>query len=221
MNDSNDTSTLHKAPFFIAIAGNIGVGKTTLTQKISEHFKFKAFFERIINNPYLDDFYNNMERWSFNLQVYFLSQRFIDQKAISTSTLPCVQDRSIYEDAEIFAYILYKQGFMSPRDYNNYRELFYNMTDYLRKPDLVLYLRASTWTLISRIRKRGREYEKKITKDYLFELNEAYERWINSIKNDFNVLTIDADDFDLDKRPHMIFDVYSKIQHKIDLYNQL
>ncbi len=95
------------------------------------------------------------------------------------------------------------------------------MTDYLRKPDLILYLRASTWTLISRIRKRGHEYEKKITKDYLFELNEAYERWIRNIKNDFNVLTIDADDFDLEKRPHLIYDVYSKIQHKINLYNQI
>lgn len=204
----------------MAIAGNIGVGKTTLTQKICEHFKFKAFYERIINNPYLDDFYKNMERWSFNLQVFFLSQRFIDQRTISMSQLLCIQDRSIYEDAEIFAYILYKQGFMSQRDYDNYRQLFYVMTDYLRKPDLILYLRTSTWTLISRIRKRGRDYEQKITRDYLFELNDAYERWIENIQNDFNVLVINSDELDLDKRPYLINDVYAKIQKEIDIYYQ-
>jgi len=104
----------------MAIAGNIGVGKTILTKKNCEHFKLKAFYESVINNPYLEDFYKNMERWSFNLQIFFLSQRFIDQRTISMSQLPCVQDRSIYEDAEIFAYILYKQGFMSQRDYDNY-----------------------------------------------------------------------------------------------------
>jgi deoxyadenosine/deoxycytidine kinase len=188
-----------KEPFYLAIAGNIGVGKTTLTQMISEHFGWRAYFERVINNPYLDDFYADMSRWSFNLQVYFLSRRFMDQRLISASPESCVQDRTIYEDAEIFAYILHKQNNMSDRDYENYRDLFYTMTDYLRKPHLILYLRASTWTLISRIRKRGREYEKRITNEYLFELNEAYERWIGEIQKSIPVLVVEADRIDFEK----------------------
>lgn len=200
-----------KSPFFMAIAGNIGVGKTTLTQRIAEHFSLKPFYERVINNPYLDDFYKNMHRWSFNLQIYFLSYRFIDQRDISASKVPCVQDRSIYEDAEIFAYILHKQGYMSDRDYRNYRDLFYVMTDYLRKPDLILYLRASTWTLITRIRKRGREFEKSITIDYLHELNEAYERWIKSIESDIPVVVVDADKVDFEKYPDHLQSVYDEM----------
>ncbi|HOT98445.1 MAG TPA: deoxynucleoside kinase [bacterium] len=186
-------------PFYLAIAGNIGVGKTTLTQMISEHFGWRAYFERVINNPYLDDFYANMNRWSFNLQVYFLSRRFMDQRLISSSRESCVQDRTIYEDAEIFAYILHKQGNMSDRDYDNYRDLFYTMTDYLRKPHLILYLRASTWTLITRIRKRGRDFEKSITNEYLYELNAAYERWINEIQKTIPVLVVEADKIDFEK----------------------
>ncbi|HNW60687.1 MAG TPA: deoxynucleoside kinase [bacterium] len=186
-------------PFYLAIAGNIGVGKTTLTQMISEHFGWRAYFERVINNPYLDDFYADMNRWSFNLQVYFLSRRFMDQRLISSSPESCVQDRTIYEDAEIFAYILHKQGSMSDRDYDNYRDLFYTMTDYLRKPHLILYLRASTWTLISRIRKRGRDFEKSITSEYLYELNAAYERWIGEIQQTIPVLVVEADKIDFEK----------------------
>ena len=198
-------------PFFMAIAGNIGVGKTTLTTKISERFHLFPYFERVINNPYLADFYKDMDRWSFNLQVYFLSQRFIDQKTISGSKVPCVQDRSIYEDAEIFAYILHKQGHMSDRDYRNYQDLFAVMTDYLRKPDLILYLKASTWTLITHIRKRGRDFEKNITVDYLHELNGAYERWIERISTETTVLTINADEIDFERHPEQIQDVYVKL----------
>ena len=200
-----------KKPFFMAIAGNIGVGKTTLTTKISAQFHLRPYFERVINNPYLADFYRDMDRWSFNLQVYFLSQRFIDQKAISESPVPCVQDRSIYEDAEIFAYILHKQGHMSDRDYRNYQDLFAVMTSYLRKPDLVLYLKASTWTLITHIRKRGREFEKNITVDYLHELNGAYERWIERISDQIAVLTISADEFDFEKHPEQMQAVYDQL----------
>ncbi len=199
-------------PFFMAIAGNIGVGKTTLTTKIAQHFNLKPFFERVINNPYLGDFYKNMDRWSFNLQVYFLSQRFIDQREISSSSVPCVQDRSIYEDAEIFAYILHQQGYMSDRDYQNYRDLFYVMTDYLRKPDLVVYLRASTWTLITRIRKRGRDFEKSITVEYLHELNKAYERWIKNIQNDIPVIVVNADSVDFEKYPEQLQNVYEQVK---------
>ncbi len=195
----------------MAIAGNIGVGKTTLTTKIAEHFDLHPYFERVINNPYLADFYRDMDRWSFNLQVYFLSQRFIDQKAISESPIACVQDRSIYEDAEIFAYILHKQGHMTNRDYENYRDLFAVMTSYLRKPDLVIYLKASTWTLITRIRKRGREFEKNITVDYLHELNAAYDLWINRFSQQTTVLTVDADKIDFEKHPEHLDSVYEKL----------
>jgi len=193
--------TQGREPFYLAIAGNIGVCKTTLTQMISTHFGWTAYFERVINNPYLDDFYADMNRWSFNLQVYFLSRRFMDQRLISANPQSCVQDRTIYEDAEIFAYILHKQGNMSDRDYDNYRDLFYTMTEYLRKPHLILYLRASTWTLISRIRKRGREFEKSITNEYLFELNAAYERWIGEISKSIPVMVVDADKVDFEKSP--------------------
>ena len=205
-----------KSTFFLAIAGNVGVGKTTLTKLISEKFGWDCYFEKVINNPYLDDFYADMKRWSFNLQVFFLSKRFMDQRIISESVRPSVQDRSIYEDAEIFAYILHKQRNMSDRDYENYRDLFYTMMSYLRKPDLIVYLRASTWTLISRIRKRGREFEKKINIEYLHELNEAYEHWIKMIKDDFNVLVVDADKMDFEKHPEQLDDVCAKIQRFLD-----
>lgn len=198
-------------PFFLAIAGNIGVGKTTLTARVAERLQLVPFYERVINNPYLDDFYRDMARWSFNLQVFFLSQRFIDQRTISESSVPCVQDRSIYEDAEIFAYILHKQGYMSDRDYANYRDLFQVMTDYLRRPDLIVYLRASTWTLITRIRKRGREFEQKITVEYLHELNEAYERWIRSAQEHMNILTVDADRIDFERYPEQMETIYQQI----------
>jgi deoxyadenosine/deoxycytidine kinase len=207
-----------KEPFYLAIAGNIGVGKTTLTQMISDHFGWHPYFERVIDNPYLDDFYSDMNRWSFNLQVYFLSRRFMDQRLISASPDSCVQDRTIYEDAEIFAYILHKQGNMSDRDYQNYRDLFYTMTDYLRKPHLVLYLRASTWTLISRIRKRGRDYEKRITSEYLYELNEAYEHWIRDLQTRIPVLIVEADRIDFEKSAVEFNLICSQIQHHLDLH---
>ncbi len=202
-----------KSSFFLTIAGNIGVGKTTLTTEISKHFGWQAIYEQVIDNPYLEDFYADMKRWSFNLQVYFLSRRFNDQRASVERTTSCVQDRSIYEDVEIFAYILYKQGYLDQRDYNNYRDLYYIMTRYLRKPDLILYLRASTWTLITRIRKRGREYEKRIFIDYLHELNQAYERWIQKIQKEIEVMVVDADALDYDKNPQALVPVYEELEH--------
>ena len=202
--------------FHLAIAGNIGVGKTTLTAKLAEYLGWLPYYERVIDNPYLNDFYSDMSRWSFNLQVYFLSRRFIDQRVISESLEPCIQDRSIYEDAEIFAYILHKQGFMSDRDYDNYCDLFKAMTDYLRKPDLIVYLQASTWTLISRIRKRGREFEKRITSEYLFDLNEAYERWVKRLQEEQQpVLIIDANSLDFEKQPEDLQIVVEQIRGKL------
>jgi len=198
--------------YFVTISGNIGVGKTTLTKLIADEFGWEPFFERVINNPYLDDFYADMQRWSFNLQVYFLSKRFIDQKSIRNRTESCIQDRSIYEDAEIFAYILHKQGYFDQRDYENYRELFYCMTSYLRQPDLVIYLRASTWTLVTRIRKRGRDYEKNISSEYLHELNLAYERWIKQAKKDMNVLVIETDNVDFEKNEEALQKIYDDIR---------
>jgi len=192
-------TSFDRTTFFLSIAGNIGVGKTTLTLQISQRLGLQPFYEKVIKNPYLDDFYSDMTRWSFNLQIYFLSHRFMDQRKMIESPHPCVQDRTIYEDAEIFAYILHQQGYMSERDYQNYRELFYAMTDYLKKPDLIVYLKASTWTLLSRIRKRGRDFEKNISIEYLYELNKAYDRWIQKAEKTFNVLTIDADKYDFHK----------------------
>lgn len=219
-NHPNDAQEPTSPRFYLAIAGNIGVGKTTLTQMISEKFGWKAYFERVIDNPYLNDFYADMHRWSFNLQVYFLSRRFIDQRIISESSQSCVQDRTIYEDAEIFAYILHRQGFMSDRDYDNYRELFYAMTDYLRKPDMILYLRASTWTLISRIRKRGREFEKRITNEYLFELNDAYERWTQSLQEKTPVLVVEADNINFEKTEADFSYICDRIQQEVDKRNR-
>ena len=181
-----------KDNYFIAIAGNIGVGKTTMTKLISEKLGWQAFYEPVIENPYLDDFYEDMSRWSFHLQVYFLSKRFEIQKMIFENNISCVQDRTIYEDAEIFARTLHKQGFMNDRDFNNYQELFKNMTYYLRVPNLIVYLRASLDELLLRIKQRGRESEKTISLEYLGELNHAYEKWIPRAKKITQVLVIDT-----------------------------
>ncbi|MBS1261971.1 MAG: Deoxyadenosine/deoxycytidine kinase [Calditrichaeota bacterium] len=177
---------------FIAVAGNIGVGKTTVTRKIADSLGWRPYFEPVIDNPYLDDFYADMKRWSFHLQIYFLSRRFESQKEISESPVSCVQDRSIYEDVEIFARTLNLQGFLNARDYENYRALFAQMVSYLRKPDVILYLRADVDTLLRRIRERGRGSEKKIRKKYLAELNRAYEGWASRARKRMHVLTIDA-----------------------------
>ncbi len=162
---------------YVAISGNIGVGKTTVTGLVGKKLGWKTFYEPVIDNPYLDDFYQDMSRWSFHLQVYFLSKRFEAQKVISESSRSCIQDRTIYEDVEIFARTLHRQGFMNPRDYENYRALFATMVQYLRAPDLVVYLRADVDELMDRINRRGRESEKTIRREYLEELNRAYEGW--------------------------------------------
>jgi deoxyadenosine/deoxycytidine kinase len=183
-----------KRKLFVAVAGNIGVGKTTLTRLLSKELGWRAYYEKVVENPYLAPFYKDMSRWSFHLQIYFLSHRFKSQKEITQWPDSCIQDRSIYEDVEIFARTLYDQGFMSEMDYENYRLLFSTMVEYLRKPDIIIYLRASIENLKKRIRKRGRGYEQTIDPGYLNQLNDAYERWIDEAEeaNEFNIMRVDT-----------------------------
>ena len=163
----------------VAIAGNIGAGKTTLTQLLAKHYKWEAQLEDVVDNPYLDDFYNQMERWSFNLQVYFLNSRFRQVLKIRESGKNIIQDRTIYEDANIFAPNLHAMGLMTNRDFKNYSSLFGLMESLVQSPDLIIYLRSSIPNLVSQIHKRGRDYENSISIDYLSRLNERYEAWIH------------------------------------------
>jgi len=186
-----------KRTYFIGIAGNIGVGKTTMTDIIARSFGWKAYYESVIDNPYLEDFYEDMKRWSFNLQIYFLSHRFKTHKKMTENEYSTVQDRTIYEDVEIFARNLYEMGNMSERDWNNYKALFEVMTSYLKKPDLILYLRASVDTLLTRIKKRSRGFEREISPEYIYMLNLAYERWIKEEKQRNTVLIVETDNFNV------------------------
>ncbi len=163
---------------FVCIAGNIGSGKSSLTNLVAKEFGWKPYYEKVNDNPYLKDFYKDMNRWSFNLQVYFLSHRFRTHKEILNKKKSVIQDRSIYEDVEIFARNLYKLGKMKKRDYDNYRQLFNEMTSLLQPPDLLIYLRSSLPKLIKQIKLRGRDFEKDIDTGYLEKLNSSYEKWI-------------------------------------------
>ena len=199
---------------YVAIAGNIGAGKSSLTDILSGYFGWEAFYEQVDDNPYLTDFYNDMRRWSFNLQVYFLSSRFKHQQHIENAEGSIVQDRSIYEDAEIFARNLHEMGLMSKRDYNNYTQLFSIMTSYLRPPSLLVYLRASVPTLVEHIQQRGREFESTIRIDYLERLQRHYENWIE--KYDLGPkMIIDVDELDFvndeDDRRHVIQRIESRL----------
>jgi deoxyadenosine/deoxycytidine kinase len=184
---------------FVTVVGNIGVGKTTFAEKVAHRLGWKVFYENVANNPYLPDYYADMDRWSFHLQIYFLTHRFRAQLEIPRLNRSCIQDRSIYEDPEIFAYVLHRQGHLAHREYRTYLDLFRTLEPFLPQPDLFIYLRASTWTLLSRIRKRGREFEKGITAEFLHELNLAYERWIRRLKVHHPVLIIDTDGFDISR----------------------
>jgi deoxyadenosine/deoxycytidine kinase len=179
--------------YFLAIAGNIGVGKTELTTRLSAELGWMAYYEPVIQNPYLDDFYGDMARWSFHLQIYFLSERFKAQVQIGSSPLPFIQDRTIYEDAEIFARTLHDQGSMTAVDYRNYTSLFHVLVGFLRKPDLIIYLKASPDVLMDRIARRGRTSEKSIGRDYIARLNGAYEDWMRRARAETEVLEIDTD----------------------------
>ncbi|MDC0034202.1 MAG: deoxynucleoside kinase [Cryomorphaceae bacterium MED-G11] len=179
----------------IAIAGNIGAGKTSLTKQLSKSLKYKPYYEDVIANPYLDDFYNHMERWSFNLQIYFLNSRFKQLVTIDSIKQNVIQDRTIYEDAFIFAPNLNAMGLMTQRDYDNYLALFDTMLNLVKPPDLLVYLQSSIPSLVNKIHKRGRDYEKTISIEYLSRLNERYEAWISNY-NSGKLLKINVDDLD-------------------------
>ncbi|MDD3035149.1 MAG: deoxynucleoside kinase [Bacteroidales bacterium] len=198
----------------IAIAGNIGSGKTTLTRLLSKHYNWDAKYEDVDENPYLADFYNDMQRWSFNLQIYFLKERFKGIVEIQKSLDNVVQDRTIYEDARIFASNLHAMGLMSSRDFENYNTLFDLMLSLVKAPDLLIYLRSSIPNLVSQIHKRGREYESSIRIDYLSGLNDRYEKWIEGYK-DGKVLIIDVDENKFEDRPEDLSIVIDRIEAQL------
>ena len=196
---------------YIAVAGNIGAGKTSLAELLSKHYSWEAHFEDVIDNPYLDDFYNHMERWSFNLQVYFLNSRFRQLKNFKASNKDFIQDRTIYEDSSIFAPNLHAMGLMNQRDFNNYQSLFGLMESVVQGPDMLIYLRSSIPNLVHKIHKRGREYENSISIEYLSRLNERYEAWISTY-NKGKLLIVDVDQYDFVENK----DDLGKIIEKID-----
>lgn len=198
----------------IAIAGNIGSGKTTLTELLARHYKFEAMFEDVDSNPYLHSFYEDMKRWSFNLQIYFLNSRFRQIVEIRRKGIKVIQDRTIYEDAHIFAPNLHDMGLMSSRDFETYISIFELMTSFIEPPDLLVYLRAEVPTLVRQIQKRGREYENSIRLDYLKSLNERYEAWISEYTAG-RLLIIDVDDLNFPENPEDVGKVIDKINAEL------
>jgi len=198
----------------IAVAGNIGSGKTTLTRLLAKHYKWEPHYEDVDDNPYLTDFYENMQRWSFNLQVFFLNSRFNQILEIRKSGKNIIQDRTIYEDAFIFAPNLHSMGLMSTRDFDNYHSLFKLMTSLVDPPDLLIYLRSSVPNLVDQIAKRGRKYENSIRLDYLKRLNERYEAWISGYE-DGKLLIIDVDNTDFTGKTDDLRNVVNKIDAEI------
>ena len=198
----------------IAIAGNIGSGKTTLTRLLSKHFGWEAHYEDVETNPYLSNFYEDMQRWSFNLQVYFLNSRFRQIIKIRQSGKTVVQDRTIYEDAYIFAPNLHSMNLMTTRDFENYSSLFELMSSFIKPPDLLIYLRSSIPNLVNQIQKRGREYEESIRLDYLKRLNERYEAWIEKY-NKGKLLIIDVDDIDMEEKPEDLGMIIDRVNAEI------
>ena len=199
----------------IAVAGNIGVGKTTLTNLLAKNFKWEPHFESVDNNPYLDDFYTDMQRWAFNLQVFFLNSRFGQLKEIQSSGKNIIQDRTIYEDANIFAPNLHAMGLMTSRDFENYATLFDLMASFVEAPDLLIYLRASVPTLVKQIQARGRDYEASIRIDYLTRLNERYEAWISEYTHG-KLLIIDTDDLDFTNNPEDLGFIIDKVNAELN-----
>jgi len=199
----------------VAIAGNIGSGKTTLTEKLAKHYNWTAQFEDVEHNPYLNDFYDDMQRWSFNLQIYYLNSRFNQIQEIKQSGKKIIQDRTIYEDAHIFAPNLHSMGLMTTRDFENYFSLFNLMESFISAPDLLIYLRASVPTLVNQIQKRGREYEETIRLDYLKRLNERYEAWISTYDKG-KLLIIDTDEVNFAEKDEDLGKVINAIEAEIN-----
>lgn len=198
----------------IAVAGNIGAGKTTLTGLLAKHYKWMPHYEDVDENQYLNDFYNDMQRWAFNLQIYFLNTRFKQIIDIRKSGHTVIQDRTIYEDAEIFAPNLHSMGLMSTRDFKNYKSLFDLMISLIQPPDLLIYLKASVPTLVNQIQKRGREYEISIRIDYLKQLNDRYEAWISRYKLG-KLLIVNVDTHDFTSSPEDLSSIIDKIDAQI------
>jgi len=198
----------------VAIAGNIGAGKTTLTSLLAKHYKWEPHYESVADNPYLDDFYGSMERWSFNLQIYFLNSRFRQILEIRESGKNIIQDRTIYEDANIFAPNLHAMGLMTNRDFSNYESLFELMERLVSPPDLLIYLRASIPTLVGQIHQRGRAFENKISIDYLSRLNERYEAWISKYTKG-KLLIIDIDNLNIVDKPEDLGSIIDRIDAQI------
>lgn len=198
----------------VAIAGNIGSGKTTLTRLLAKHYKWKPHYEEVDDNPYLDDFYNQMERWSFNLQIYFLNSRFRQILEIREKGKDVIQDRTIYEDAYIFAPNLHAMGLMTNRDFENYRSLFQLMESVTKGPDLLIYLRSSIPNLVKQIHNRGRDYETSISIDYLSRLNERYEAWIHGYDKG-NLIIFDVDKINFVDDPEHLGEVINRIDAQL------
>lgn len=208
------TSSPKKLNMHIAVAGNIGSGKTTIAELLAKHFKWEAQYEDIDDNPYLNDFYDDMQRWSFNLQIYFLNSRFSNIVQIRHSNKTVIQDRTIYEDAYIFAPNLHSMGLMGTRDFENYFALFNLMSSLIQPPDLLIYLRASIPTLVNQISRRGRKFENNIRLDYLKRLNERYEAWIETY-NLGKLLIIDADNYNFPDKPEDLNVIIDKVNAEL------
>lgn len=198
----------------IAIVGNIGAGKTTLTELLAKHLNWEPQYEAVEDNPYLEDFYSDMKRWSFNLQIFFLNSRFRHIVELQKRNVNIIQDRTIYEDAYIFAENLYDMGLMSERDFKNYSNIFESIVSYINPPDLLIYLKASVPTLVDNIQLRGREYESGIRLDYLSKLNEKYEKWISSYKEG-KLLILDKDKLDFANKPEDLSYVLERVDAEL------
>lgn len=198
----------------IAVVGNIGAGKTTLTELLAKNYNWEPLYEAVDNNPYLEDFYSDMKRWSFNLQIYFLNSRFRQIAEIQQGNKDVIQDRTIYEDAFIFAENLHDMGLMSSRDFENYNNIFENITSFIKPPDLLIYLKASVPTLVNNIQRRGREYEIGIRLDYLSKLNEKYTKWINGYQLG-KLLVVDMDNLDFANKTEDLATIVQLIEREI------
>lgn len=210
------TRRTSRRKIFVAVAGNIGSGKSSLTTLLSKRMGWLPFFESVEDNPYLSDFYADMKRWSFNLQVYFLSNRFRSHKAITEGKSSVVLDRVIYEDAEIFARNLFEMGNMEERDYRNYVALYNVMTEYLRPPDLLIYLRANVDTLMNQIALRGRDFERSIRREYLEQLNRHYEAWVSRYRQG-PLLSVESDGLDFVKKEEDLEAIVKMVRRKLHI----